>query len=183
MDSRTINKICSTKPLSTFFIGLVTFEEICSGKQTFKGKICDFLIINVRDAHWITLTWCTSTKVILFDSLFGRLTLPKTQLKKVIFSNFPGINNVVFQYGNGKLQDPEFLSCGEQTVYFVYYQVVFYLNNGVLDENYIAKIINYCKKNHIYPDQFVWQEIYVDMNLAKPPNLHKILTWIDRKKI
>ena len=183
MDNRTIIKICSAKPLSPFFVGLVTFKEICDGKRKFKGNICDFLIINVRNMHWIALTWCTANKVIIFDSLFGRLTHPKTQLKKVIFSNFIGIDKVVFQYGNGKLQDPDFLSCGEQTIYYIYYQVVFYLNNGTIDENYIAKIINYCKKKHIYPDQFVWQEIYKNMNLARPPNLHKILTWSDNKKM
>ena len=184
MDSITINKICTEIPiLKYFFLGIVKFEDISMGKLTIESQNCGkFLIINVKDAHWIVLMWCGSAKIILFDSLYGKLTLPKHLLERIICKSFIGIKNILFIYGMGRLQNPEFLSCGEHVIYFTLYEIWFYLNNGLLNEHYISKIVSYCKKNKILPDLFVWEEIYLHLQLARPPNLYKVLNWFNDHK-
>ena len=33
------------------------------------------------------------------------------------------------------------------------------------------------------PDELVWEEIYINLELAKPPNLMKVLNWHEKKTL
>ena len=95
-------------------------------------------------------------------------------MEKIVLRCFYGVKRVLFQYGDGKLQGTGALTCSEHVIYYVLYQNIFYLKLKRFDLNYTSKITKYCLERGITPDELVWKEIYVDLELAKPPNLMKV---------
>ena len=166
--------------LKNKFLGIVTFKEICENVIYLDWTKRDFILINFRDLHWIVMIWIKADTVIIFDSLSGELSMEKQAMKQILLRCFHGIKKVIFQYGNGKLQGTGALTCSEHVIYYVLYQNIFYLKNKHFDLNYTSKITKYCLKHKITPDELVWKEIYINLELAKPPNLMKVLNWYEK---
>ena len=141
----------------------------------------DFVIINIANAHRVVMIWTDRETVILFDTLSGELTFDKPVLKKIILKCFTGTKNVIFLYG--KIQGDDTLICGEHIIYFILFQNIYYMKNGYLDLNYISRLNRYCHKHNLTPDRFIWREIYIELNLAEPPDLMKVLKWFKDFKI
>ena len=104
-------------------------------------------------------------------------------MEQIVLRCFYGLKKVIFQYGDGKLQKVGALTCSEHIIYYALYQNLFYLKNKRFDLNYISKITKYCLKHKITPDEFVWKEIYINLELARPQNLLKVLNWYDHRSI
>ena len=164
------------------FLGILTYKEICENRIHLGWSKCDFILINFRDLHWIMIMWINVDTIIIFDSLSGKLMPKKKTMEQIVSRCFYGLKKVIFQYGNGKLQKVGALTCSEHIIYYVLYQNLFYLKNKRFDLNYISNITKYCFKHRITPDEFVWKEIYINLELAKPPNLMKVLNWYDHHR-
>ena len=115
----------------------------------------------------------------IFDSLSGKLMLKKKAMEQIVLRCFYGVKKVIFQYGDGKLQGTGALTCSEHVIYYVLYQNIFYLRHKRFDLDYTSKITKYCLEHRITPDELVWEEIYINLELAKPPNLMKVLNWYE----
>ena len=89
------------------------------------------------------------------------------------------MEKLIFQYGENKIQHKGALTCGEHVLYFILYQSVFYSKNRCFDFKYVSKLVNFCKKIGLNPDEFVWKEIYVKLKLANPPDLMQVLSWYE----
>ena len=66
------------------------------------------------------------------------------------------------------------MTCSEHVIYYVLYQNIFYIKNKHFDLNYTSKITKYCLEHKTTPDELVWKEIYVNLKLAKPPDLMNV---------
>ena len=180
MDGAQLYAVFNKIPiLKNKFLGILTFKEICENIIHLDWAKRDFILINFRNLHWILIIWTNVDTVIIFDSLSGELMLKKKTMEKIVLRCFYGVKRVLFQYGDGKLQGTGALTCSEHVIYYVLYQNIFYLKHKRFDLNYTSKITKYCLERGITPDELVWKEIYVNLELAKPPNLMKVLNWYE----
>ena len=183
MDGAQLYAIFNKIPiLKNKFLGILTFKEICENIIHLGWAKRDFILINFRDLHWIIIIWINVDTIIIFDSLSRKLMPKKKTMKQIVLRCFYGLKKVIFQYGDGKLQKVGALTCSEHIIYYALYQNLFYLKNKRFDLNYISKITKYCLKHKITPDEFVWKEIYINLELARPPNLMKVLNWYDHHR-
>jgi hypothetical protein len=182
MNGIVLNSILQRVPFTKkYFYGIITFETICKKRNSASWKTRDVIIINVRNAHWISLIWVDSTSAILFDSLSGIMTLNKKSMSRIFKNHFVEMENLIFQYGDDKLQNISALTCGEHVLYNILYQNIFFMENGQFDFDYVSSICKYCSSKNISPDQLVWKEIYSKIGLTDPPNLFKALTWYENQ--
>lgn len=170
------NVFTSIPILKKKFRGIVRFKDICDHRIYGNWSVGDYLIINFKNAHWLSLLWENSDTIMLFDALGGKLTFKKYVMKKEIVRCF-GVKNVKFQYGNHYLQKTDSLTCAEHVIYFALFQSIFYLENGFFENEYANKLERYCHKRNISPDELIWKEIYVNLKLLDPPDLKKVLNW------
>ena len=182
MDSKTIQHICSHNVLlKSCFLGIIRFKDLETLRlKNVKVQCGDFFIVNIRNLYWIALMWGKEAKqLFVFDSLSAKsLSLNKNLLRKIIFRNF-NIKAIVFQYGKGRLQNFDSLTCGEHVIYWCMYQNLFYKNHGYFDTCYVHKVVMYCKRHCLTVDFFIWNAIYNNLRLALPPNLDTLLHYVD----
>ena len=135
--------------LNNKFHGIIAFKDICKNNIFVPWVKCDFLVINWKNSHWMSLLWLDLDTVVLFDSLHGKLSFKKELMKQILLRCFDGVKQVIFQYGKHKLQRNGALTCAEHVIYFILFQNVFYLQKGYFELHYCRKLIEYCrKKNH-----------------------------------
>ena len=109
--------------------------------------------------------WINLDTVILFDSLHGKSMLEKEPLRQILLKCFYGLKNVKFRCCTKQtIQENDALTCAEHVIYFILFENIFYLKNGYFELNYCRKLFNYCRKQKITPDEFVWNEIYIHFN-------------------
>ena len=180
MDGATIYDICDRVPiLRTGFHGILEFEKIYVKKIERDWLKRDFVIINAYNAHWLALMWIDSKSAVLFDTLSGKVTCDKDEMRDVVFRCFVGMKNLKFLYGKNRIQNTENLTCGEHVIYFLMFQSIFILDNDRPDLRYVSEIVKCAKKFDLTPDEFVWREIYVELKLAEPPVLMNVLNWYE----
>ena len=182
MDGFTIQNICTNNAiLKSYFLGIVRLRDLEARCLKDIKTVCgNFLIINIRNLHWIALMWGKHAKrVFVFDSLGGgSMFLNKHSLQRIIFKNF-NIKNVSFQVSGGNLQDVDSLTCGEHVIYWCIYQILFFQSFGFIDPRYVRRVAVYCKKHFLKVDSFIWDEIYIKFRLAPPPNLEQIMYYLE----
>ena len=175
--ARLYDVFTSNSLLKKNFRGIVRFRDICKHQIYGQWSVGDFLIINLKNAHWLSLLWTKADSLILFDTLGGLLTFNKKVMKMKLVRCF-GVKNVQFQYASKHgLQKKGSLTCAEHNIYYALFQNMFYLENGFFEAEYVDKFERYCRKRKIDPDKFVWNEIYVNLKLTDPPDLKKVLSW------
>ena len=177
-------RICKNAPFFNYFLGIYSLKEIYSDKlKIASAKICQFAIINIDNLHWIVFIWRKCDELIIFDSLNGELLPTKSEIKNMVHNHIDvNIKLTLFIYGKNNLQNKDFLTCGEHCLYFIYYEILYFLKYGYIDMLYVNSMIKHCKLHRISTDKFVWEEIYRKLKLAKPPCLIDVLLWKSNSK-
>ena len=173
MDGQTMSRICQkVHVLAKKFLGVYIFRNLLYEK--FQMSTGSYLVVNVRNVHWVVLLCVGCNQMYVFDSL---QIINKELFREMILFSFD-IEEITF-LGSKRLQKTDSLTCGEHCIFFLLCEKRFYIQNKKFNMEYVEQLLEFCKKCKMDPDVFVWQEIYKNLKLAPVPDLHEILSWED----
>ena len=185
MDKTTLKQICSrSEILHPFFRGIQRFESL--GQQKYKlKKNGDFLVLNIADQHWFTIQRRNHC-VYVFDSLSGLMLPEKSKMLATCKELLGGCSprRLIYDFPHTPLQSSKSLTCGEHVIVYLLNNCYFLkhsLKTSIKKQKYAHSLLRFSKRHNITPDECVWREVYINLRLAKIPNMREVVEWYNKE--